>query len=100
MQHVIRRAELAENAVLGFEVAGRHLVVADIDGDVRAFAISGPAGRHAGLGSVAEGHLRCPLHGWPIDPYAGRCGAADFCRYEPLAVEADAEAIRIELPAR
>jgi nitrite reductase/ring-hydroxylating ferredoxin subunit len=100
MQHVIHRAALAENAVLGLELAGTHLVVADVDGDVRAFAVTGPAGRHPGLGSVAEGYLRCPLHGWPIDPHAGRCGAAEFCRYDPLVVEVDADEIRIQLPVR
>jgi nitrite reductase/ring-hydroxylating ferredoxin subunit len=96
--HTLRRTDLAENGVLTFEVSGAHYVVADVDGDVQAFAVAGPAVGALPRAAVAEGHLRCPLHGWPIDPAEGRCGAAERCRYEPLAVEADAEEIRVSLP--
>jgi len=96
--HAVRRADLPENGVLAFAVAGSHYVVADIDGEVCAFAVDGPAGRDLGRAVIAEGRLRCPMHGWPIDPQSGQCGAGQHCRYEPLAVEADETEIRVALP--
>jgi hypothetical protein len=66
MVHVIRRADLPENGVVAFEHGATRYVVADIDGEVRAFAVVGPAAASADRAAVAEGHLRCPLHGWPI----------------------------------
>jgi nitrite reductase/ring-hydroxylating ferredoxin subunit len=41
--------------------------------------------------------VRCPLHGWPIDPDAGTCGAAELCRYRPLPVELGGDDIRVSL---
>ena len=95
MIRTIRRADLPENGVLTFEAAGAHYLVADIDGDVRAFAVVGPATRELARAAIAEGQLRCPLHGWAIDPYAGQCGAADLCRYDPMPVELDGDEIRV-----
>jgi nitrite reductase/ring-hydroxylating ferredoxin subunit len=97
--HALRRAELAENGVVAFQVGNAHYVVADVDGQVQAFAVVGPAVAALSRAAVAENHLRCPLHGWPIDPEAGRCGAADRCYYEPLPVEVDGDGIRVSLPS-
>jgi nitrite reductase/ring-hydroxylating ferredoxin subunit len=96
--HALRRPELAENSTLAFQVGDAHYVVADVDGQVQAFAVVGPAIRALSRAAVAENHLRCPLHGWPIDPDVGRCGAAERCRYEPLSVEVDGDEIRVSLP--
>jgi nitrite reductase/ring-hydroxylating ferredoxin subunit len=93
--HALRRADLRENGVL-FEVTGSHYVVADIEGEVHAFAVVGPAAKRLEDAVIAEGRLRCPMHGWPIDPDEGRCGAAELCRYDPLPVEV--EEIRVSLP--
>ena len=98
MIHTLRRSDLPENGVLTFEVAGVHCVVADIEGEVRAFAVVGPAVHALARAAIAEGRLRCPLHGWAIDPQVGRCGAAELCRYDPLPVEAEGEEIRVSLP--
>jgi len=98
--HVIRRAELAENGVVDFERAGMRYLVVDIDGEVRAFHVIGPAAESVGRAAVAEGRLRCPLHGWPIDPDDGQCGAADLCRYQPLPVEIEGDEIRVRLVSR
>lgn len=96
--HALRRTDLAENSTLAFELAGAHYVVADVDGQIQAFAVAGPAVRALSRAAVAESHLCCPLHGWPIDPDVGRCGAAELCRYDPLPVEVDGEEIRVSLP--
>jgi nitrite reductase/ring-hydroxylating ferredoxin subunit len=93
-----RRADVPENGVMTFEAGGAHYVVADIEGEVRAFAVVGPAARDLDRATIAEGRLCCPMHGWPIDPDVGRCGAADLCRYDPLAVEVEGEEIRVALP--
>jgi nitrite reductase/ring-hydroxylating ferredoxin subunit len=98
MIHAVPRADLPENGVLAFAVGGAHYVVADIDGDVSAFAVLGPVIRDLDRTTIAEGRLRCPMHGWPIDALAGRCGAGDYCRYQPLAVEVDDSEIRVALP--
>src|SRR5262247_3259812 len=91
----LRRVDLPENTAVVFEADGVPYVVADIDGEPSAFAVVGPAGRDLDRTVVAEGRIRCPMHGWPIDPDSGRCGAAQLCRYEPLAVEVDGEEIRV-----
>lgn len=97
--HTLRRGDLPENGVLAFEAGGLHCVVADVEGDIQAFAVSGPAVPALARATVAEGRLRCPMHGWPIDPAAGRCGAADRCRYDPLSVETGEDDIRVTLPS-
>lgn len=96
--HIIPRAALPENTVLAFEVAGARYLVADVDGQVQAYAVGGPSAASIERAAVAEGHLRCPLHGWAIDPEDGRCGAADRCQYRPLRVEFAGEAIHVTLP--
>ena len=98
--YVIPRATLPENGVVGFEVGGARGLVVDIEGEVRAYTVSGPASGRIDHAAVAEGRLRCPLHGWPIDPDDGRCGAADLCRYQPLPVEIVGDEIRVQLPGR
>jgi nitrite reductase/ring-hydroxylating ferredoxin subunit len=97
MTHTLRRADLPENGVVAFEIAGDGYLVTDIEGEVRAFAVIGPAVQALGRAVVAEGRLRCPLHGWPIDPHIGRCGAADLCRYDPMPVEVEGEQIHVGL---
>ncbi len=95
---MIRRADLPENGVVSFEVPGGRGLVVDIEGDVHAFTVVGPAAGSLEHAAVAEGRLRCPLHGWPIDLHEGQCGAADLCRYQPLPVEVVADEIRVRLP--
>ena len=96
--HVIPRTALPENDTLGFEIAGAHYVLADVDGEVLAFAVTGPAARALDRAVVAEGRFRCPLHGWPIDPDDGRCHAGERCSYERLPVELVGSQIRVSLP--
>jgi nitrite reductase/ring-hydroxylating ferredoxin subunit len=99
MVHTVRRSDVPENGVITFQVAGAHYLVADIEGDVQAFAVVGPAVHALERAAIAERRLRCPLHGWPIDPHEGRCGAADLCRYTPLSVEVADDEIRVSLPS-
>jgi nitrite reductase/ring-hydroxylating ferredoxin subunit len=96
--HIVPRRDLPENGVLVFEVDGVRCLVADVDGNVRAFAMTGPAARSADRAVVAEGFVRCPLHGWAIDPADGRCGAADRCRYHPLEVQVRDAELQVMLP--
>ena len=94
--HRIPRDELPENGVLAFQVNGSPYLVADVDGDVQAFLVAGPAARELDRAVIAEGRLRCPAHGWAIDRF-GRCGAADHCRYEPIPVEVHGSEIEVTL---
>ncbi len=98
MIHTIARSALPENGVTIFEVAKIRYLVADVDGEVQAFSVLGQSARSADRAVVADGRLLCPLHGWPIDPEEGRCGAAELCRYQPLPVEVDGDQIRVSLP--
>jgi nitrite reductase/ring-hydroxylating ferredoxin subunit len=88
-----------ENGVVTFAVADASCLVADVDGEVQAFSIVGKTERLADRATVADGHVLCPLHGWPIDADEGRCGAAQLCRYEPLPVEVVGDEIRVGLPS-
>lgn len=94
----VRRADLAATGVVAFDAAGRQVIVADVDGEVRAYHVVGPAAADAGRAAVAEGRLRCPRHGWPVDPIEGRCGAADRCRFEALPVALAGDAVVVTLP--
>ena len=98
MVHTLRRGDLPENGVITFEVAGAHYVVADIDGEVQAFAVSGPAVHDLDRAVIADGRLRCASHGWPIDAHCRGCGAAALCRYDPVPVEVEDKEIRVALP--
>jgi nitrite reductase/ring-hydroxylating ferredoxin subunit len=97
MIRTLRRTDLHENEALSFEFAGTHYVVADVDGEVQAFAVVGPAARALERAAIAEGRLRCPMHGWPIDPEQGGCGAARRCHYDPLVVETEGDEVRVLL---
>ena len=92
----IHRADLPENGVITFQADGTHYVVADLDGDLQAFVVAGPAVRDLDRAVIAEGRLRCPAHGWAID-LLGQCGASKLCRYEPIPVEVHGDEIRISL---
>jgi nitrite reductase/ring-hydroxylating ferredoxin subunit len=96
--HTLPRSALPENGVVTFEVAGAHYLVADVDGDIQAYCVSGRSNQRIDRAAVADGRVLCPLHGWPIDPFEGRCGAAQRCRYEPLSVEVAGDDIRVSLP--
>ena len=96
--HTISRSALPDNGVVAFEVAGARYLVADVDGDVQAFSVLGRSEPHIDRAAVADGRVLCPLHGWPIDPFDGRCGAAQRCRWEPLSVEVGGDEIRVSLP--
>jgi nitrite reductase/ring-hydroxylating ferredoxin subunit len=95
----LTRSELGENGVVAFEAAGTHYLVAEIEGELRAFAVFGPAVHDLDRTVVAEGRVRCPMHGWAIDPDSGRCGAAELCRYDSIPVAVDGDEVRV-LPAR
>lgn len=96
--HVIRRADLPENGVVHIEAGGgTRVIVVDIEGEVRAFAVSGPAAQDIDRAFVTDRRLRCATHGWPIDLDEGKCGAAELCRYRPIPVDIEAEEIRIRL---
>ena len=96
--HTVPRSALPENGVLTFEVAGARYLVADVDSDVQAFSVLGGSEERVDRAAVADGRVLCPLHGWPIDPIDGRCGAGQRCRYQPLSVEVAGEEIRVSLP--
>jgi nitrite reductase/ring-hydroxylating ferredoxin subunit len=97
MTHTIAREALEENCSLSFETKGSHYLVADIEGEIHAFEVTGPAASEVSRAIVAEGTMRCPMHGWPIDPDEGRCGTSGPCRYRRLPVELTAREIRIRL---
>lgn len=97
MVHSMRRTDIPENGMITLERAGQHYVIADIDGEVVAFRISGPAARRLDRAVIADGRLCCPLHGWPIDAAIGRCGGGESCRFERLPVDADGPNLRVTL---
>jgi nitrite reductase/ring-hydroxylating ferredoxin subunit len=96
--HRIPRRTVPENGVVSFEAARTRCLIADVDGELQAFAVHGKTERLADRAALADGRILCPLHGWPIDPEDGRCGAAQACRYERLSVEVVGDDIWVGLP--
>ena len=97
----IPRAHLPENGVLTFAVGTLTCVIADVEGTIEAFSVAGRAAGYVDRAAIVDGHVLCPLHGWPIDTAAGGCAAGTLCRYETLPVEvADGEIrVRVREPA-
>jgi nitrite reductase/ring-hydroxylating ferredoxin subunit len=95
MIHVIPRSALPEDGVVSFEHDASLYLLADLEGEIRGFEVTGPAASEVSRAIVADGKIRCPMHGWPIDPEEGRCGASELCRYRPLQVEVSADQIRV-----
>ena len=99
MTHIVPRAALPENGVFGFEVSDERYLLADVDGEVQAYAIVGPAAPRAAQAAVAEGRL--PL---PAARMADRPGDGRLRRGRPVPVPAAAgreiagEQIRVSLP--
>ena len=75
--------ELPEGALLGVEVAGRQLVLANVAGAV--YALDGTCTHQAALlaeGSLFEECLMCPVHGGEFDARTGE--AITLPAMEPL----------------
>ena len=83
---------------MSFDADQVHCLVADVNGELQAFAVHGKTDRLAGRAVLSDGRILCPLHGWPIDPEDGRCGAGQACHYERLSVEVVGDEIWIGLP--
>lgn len=67
-------ADVPEGGVRSFEVAGRKVAVLRLGGAL--FAMDGTCphrGGPLGEGTVADGVLTCPWHGWRFDGKSGGC---------------------------
>ncbi|HZP43618.1 MAG TPA: hypothetical protein VFD84_19190 [Candidatus Binatia bacterium] len=97
---VLQRTDLQENAPATFDVDAVRCLVVDLEGTIRAWAVTGPAARDAHRTAVQDGRLCCPLHGWPVGPDESRCGALEGCCYRPLGVTLHGEEVRVDLGPR
>ncbi len=84
-------ADLPPDALLGVEVEGRAIVLANVDGEIHALdgICTHQRGRLA-EGSLFEGCLMCPLHGGEFDARTGE--AITLPAMEPL----EAHEVRVE----
>ncbi len=82
----------AENEAKEFNVSGKVICVANVDGTCSAMDnVCIHRGGPIGQGVVAEGKVICPWHGWMWDPTTGEAAhnpAAKIAVY-PIKIEGD-----------
>ena len=85
------RADLpGENEAKEFNVAGKVICVANVDGSCSAIDnVCLHRGGPIGAGPVVDGKVICPWHGWMWDPKTGEAGPGAKIAVYPLKVEGD-----------
>ena len=96
---VLENGELPEGRVKSVPCGLRTLCVSHIDGKFGALDNHCPhQGGPLGEGSIENGLLRCPWHGWDYDPVTGKAPGFDD-GVESFAVEVRDDGVYVELPA-
>ena len=96
---VLESGELPEGRVKSVPCGLRTLCVSHIDGKFGALDNHCPhQGGPLGEGSIENGLLRCPWHGWDYDPVTGKAPGFDD-GVESFAVEVRDDGVYVELPA-
>ena len=91
---VARMDELAEGRCKAVEVAGVEIGLYLVAGEVRAYRDFCPhAGAPLSEGSIKEGVVRCPWHGWQFDLRTGAHVANPRCTLDAYRVEVVAGAV-------
>lgn len=96
---VFAAAELAEGEATRRVVAGRALALVHRAGvfhalDDRCPHDAGPLGE----GTLEDGALACPWHGWRFELATGRCLQNETLRQECFATRVRAGVLEVELP--
>lgn len=81
------------------EAAGRKLALFRVQGKLRCIADRCPhAGGSLGRGTVCDGEVHCPRHGWRFELETGRCRSDPRFQVDCFAVEVDDGIIYVEVP--
>lgn len=89
---VAKCSDVPTNGVLQLEVAGRKVVLCEMDGDYFALeAVCPHKGGPLGACPPEHGSLFCPLHGWEFDVRTGACKTRPdkFAKCYPVRVAGD-----------
>ena len=100
MQAVARKSDIAAGTVQVFDVNGRSICLANLDGE-NFYAIDNLCthdGGPLGEGKLANGTVECPRHGARFDLKTGAVRALPAVRpVQTYPVEVDGEDIRVEV---
>jgi nitrite reductase (NADH) small subunit len=89
---VARRSALAEGEPLAVQVGEQPIALFLVDGDVVATAGKCPhAGGPLHKGSVCDGKLSCPWHGWTYDLATGECEESDDITLQRFEVRVEGD---------
>jgi len=87
----------AEGEVKEFDLAGRTICVANIDGQYHAMDNVCPhRGGFLGQGSVGHGYVICPWHGWQFDPESGRAVQNRTCKVDVYSLFIQDEQVLVQ----
>lgn len=98
---VCNRSELPDpGEVKEFEVNGRMVCIANVDGQIHAMSnVCVHRGGPLGQGSVERGRVVCPWHGWEFNPETGAALHNPQHRVDTYEIRIDGEDVAIALPA-
>ena len=93
--------DLWDDEVQSVSAAGTPVLLVRRAGSVRAYANKCPhLGATLAAGSLANGFLRCPLHGWEFDAATGRCSRpCGEAALRPYDVRVAGGTIFVEIPS-
>jgi nitrite reductase/ring-hydroxylating ferredoxin subunit len=97
---VARDEQVVEGTPLAVEVGGRELALFRLGGEIRAIDNVCPhSGGPLALGSVSEGIVACPWHGWTFDIQSGRGVSHPECRARAYATRVENGQVLVQLGA-
>lgn len=93
-----KKSDLAEGRVMSVNVMGRSIALSHFEGKICALNNQCPhQGGPLGEGSIENGILRCPWHGWDYHPCTGKApGFDDGVEAHPVEERADGIYVRLE----
>ncbi len=95
---VARLSDLDTGKQLSAQVGDQHLALFRVGGDVVATEGKCPhAGGPLHKGTVCEGKLTCPWHGWSYDLATGECDQSDDITLPRFAVRVEGDDILVML---
>jgi nitrite reductase (NADH) small subunit len=74
------------------------ICVANVDGEISAIDnVCLHQGGPLGQGTIEEGKVVCPWHGWMFDPKTGEVGHSSSVRIPVYSIKRDGDSVYVEL---
>jgi|SRR5690348_13950386 len=91
----------SEGEAREFEVHGRNICVANVDGGYAAMDNVCPhRGGLLGQGTVAGGKIICPWHGWEFDPQSGAASHDENEKVPVYQLKIEGDDVLVDVSAR